>query len=230
MIHPETAQILAYVADRIPFEESFELEAHFADCPECAGRAKAYRSFRYHFDQFWETWESGRHSQEFLMSRVREGSRRPELRPELGERLWTWAATLPGRIETVLKVALDSSQRTAQVLQEGAERLLCPEGGLAFSLVEESVVIHGEAVAPPYVVAEAKGPPWTRVIMDPVLRKMTVQTELKGRPWPLLVLIPEKAGGVLVSEFHQPEGEEFLLAEFRRIQTGEYIFLLEKRA
>lgn len=226
-VHIKTEEILAYVAGKLRDEEAFMVETHLATCAECAKRVNAHYLIRDHFDELWETWTAKRHIEELIRARIYKASEESDIRPELQEKVKAWLARFPKRIEAALNVVIDTTKRTAEIMQEGLEALSPPGGLPAFSTVPAPMRILGEGEAQPAsIVVESKEPPWKKVIVDPIVRKVTILMEIQESPWPILMLIPKGEGEVLVAEFRYPEGTDYLLAEFEDVPGEEYVLIL----
>ncbi len=225
--HPSFEQILGYVSGRMTDEESFALETHIATCPDCARRAKAHFFIKQHVDDLWGSWTATRHAEEFVRARLRETLVRGDLRPGVRERLSAWVDEVPARLAAALDLAIDTARRTARVASGALEGLRPTEGFLEFLPAPAPVRVRGQAESAALAV-EAVGPPRARVTVDPVAQRVLVRMEFTESPWPLVILIPQGEGKVVVSEFRHLADTRQLLAEFEDMPPGEYLLLLEK--
>lgn len=226
MNHMNADQIRAYVAEKLPYDECLVCETHLATCKECAERVKVLLSVRNNFDQIWTTWTVKKHAEEFQVAQLRQALKRARAAADIRRRLTTWADNITARVDTALGISLDVSKRAARVVQEGLEFLQDPKSP-AFAPAPVPLAIHGRAEAPAWIAVETQRSPWTKVTIDPVVRRILVQSEIRTGPWPLVALVAKDHDWATVASFRIPEGEEFLLAVFEDLPPGELLLLIE---
>jgi len=226
MKHLTIEEILAYIAGNISEEESFRVDHHLADCRECVGRVHAYGRMRENFDDLWESWTVKDHAREMLKAHIIASAASAKIAPELRKRLSLWLKHIGEKTEAALDIVMDSSRRTANILQESMEGLVRPGGARSFELVPSPVRTLGTGETGS-ISLEARLPAWIRVTVDPAARKIAVQGPGSEETLPLAILVPQKRGEALVEEFRRPEDADFILAEFEDLPDGEYFLLLE---
>ena len=232
MNHLTQEQSLNYISGQMDEETSFEVDQHLAACNRCVDRVRALRMLRSDFDTIWDSWTAKSHAEAYINARVKEAlSQTAEVTdsPEMQLRVLDLLKGLPQKTESALGIVMDTAKKTAHVFQEGLEGLFRPEAFFRFSPVPVTATgirVLGEREKAAITV-KTSGPPWKQVTIDPSIRKVTVRADMVPKPWPLVLLVPKRTGMASIKEFRQPEGEEFLLAEFEELSDDEYVLLLE---
>jgi hypothetical protein len=63
MHHLNLERILAYVAEKMDYEELLDTEEHLSRCAKCAKRVRAHRIIRTHFDELMQGWIARSHAE-----------------------------------------------------------------------------------------------------------------------------------------------------------------------
>jgi hypothetical protein len=227
MNHMNAEQIRSYVAGELSYDECLAWETHLATCEECARQVGTLFSVRENFDRLWKTWTVKTHANEFHRERLRRALIQVDAAPDIRQRLAAWAENIGNLVGTALSISLDISERTARILQEGLEFLPGMESQ-EFIPAPVPLTIAGAGDRSEWVAVESLDPPWTKVTIDPTVQRILVQSNIDTIPPPLAALVARDHDWAAATPFRAVEGEEFVLAEFDDIPSGEFVLLVEK--
>jgi hypothetical protein len=227
MDHMNAEQIRSYAAGELPYDECLEWETHLATCEDCARRVGTLFSVKENFDRLWKTWTIKAHAKEFHLQHLRRALIQADAAPDIRQRLATWAENIGNLVEIALGVSLDISERTVRIVQEGLEFLQGVEAQ-EFIPAPVPLTIAGAGDRPEWVAVESLNPPWTKVTIDPTVQRILVQSNSDTIPPPLAALVSRDHDWAAATPFRAVEGEEFVLAEFKDIPSGEFVLLVER--
>jgi hypothetical protein len=227
MDHLNADQIRAYVADEMAYNECLADEIHLATCETCSRRVNALFSIKGNFEQIWNTWTAKKHAEEFQVAHLRRALHQANVTETMRQRLAWWVGNMTDLVETAVGISLDASERAVSVVQEGWE-FLQGRKSPGFSPVPVPLAIAGEGDPRTWIALETARPPWTKVTIDPVIGRILVQSKVRTVPPPLIALVAKDYDWAAVTSFRTVEGEQFVLAEFEDIPSGEFVLLIEK--
>jgi len=226
--HLDDEHLVAYLADRLSYEDTLLADIHLADCQRCAQRVKASRAARTRFDQLWSSWTARQHAADFLRGRAATALGSVNPGSGLDTSLKAWIAEFSDQVEAALRIAFEAPARGAALIQSELGWLGDPDRARVFSPVPAAVVVHGDDRRQPWVTIESARSPWVRVTADPGAGLIRVRLQAHPEPWPLVLLIPASDDAASVREFRRVEGEDFLLAEFEDVGQDECLLVLQR--
>lgn len=109
MIHLNLERILAYVAEKMDYEELLDTEEHLSRCAECAKRVRAHRIIRTHFDELMEGWTARSHA---------EASRKVSGKDPIAARRATERERIRTLTESFGRAIAESAGKTRLVLEQ----------------------------------------------------------------------------------------------------------------
>jgi hypothetical protein len=224
--HLTTEDVRSYLREDVDEKKLLAMDSHLAECSDCMTWVRREFLLRKDFDELWRTWTAREHAEEIKRARLEEATARTGIAGETGRQLSALLEDLSGNVAAILRILLDSSRKSAEVLPSHLPDILSHiSTPLAFAPVTSPVQILGAEEADS-VIVEAEGPPRLRVTVDPLARRISIQGEIMDEPWPLAVLLPADTGRAMVEALRNPEGTDYLLAEFEEVGDGEYFLIL----
>jgi hypothetical protein len=232
--HPSKEDILAYVSERLPEEDSFRLETHLAECDECAEKAYQYNLLRDHPDEIWDALSVQNVAKEVLALRLMHSLEHAAVRPDLVGRIRVWIKDFSNRTLGVAGIAVNKSKRTLEIIEEGVEALKRIGQMPWFAPAPQGVRVLGEGTDSFVEHQERLGPCGEKIII--YFSKGLIQFKITPlsfeQPYPLLWLLPLKEGKSILIETYRPEETDYLVAELSTeevMDLNHYAILLEKR-
>lgn len=228
MEHLTQEKALNYICGTIADDELYETDRHLAACDQCAGRVRTLRRLRADFETAWDSWTARSHVRTDLNVRIAGAlSRAADSAASAGlrTRIDSWRKKIRFKAEAALKVIVNRTEVSANIIYQGLEDLFRPDSMFKFSPVGSMVKGIAETL-PARVSIRADGTPWAQVNVDAQAGNITVQLGGPAEPLPLILLLPSSgAREPMVGELRKEEG--YFSTEFKNVPGGEYILLIE---
>jgi hypothetical protein len=234
--HRRADDLLQYFEGQLPDGEQQNIEEHLAECESCAVLARTVGAFH----EAWQT-TAEQHGVLYRREQLIRGLEAAEVgAPALRDRLRAWRDRWAGLAEAGLRVAVESSATTAQVIAQGVEALTRPSGTWHFLPAAAAPVargaVRGESASALLATASDRAGRLARVAV-----RGGQSTELEARidglapdaPPPIVIVIAVEAGDVARAWAVQAErrpGADYRIARFRDLPPGEYVVAFEPLA
>lgn len=231
-IHLNIEKTLAYITDEMEEGDAFILEAHIADCDECAQKVYQYNYIKENFDEIWDSLSVGHIARELFELRLLESLVDANLKPDFLKRIQSWAKDFFEKTQIVMGIVVDASKKTAKIVEDGLEALSRAGKIPCFVPVGRAVHTLGDGVEDAIRHQERRGPHGEKI--DIYFSKNIIQFKIRPlaleTPPPLLWLFPKTQGPSIIKATHQPLETDYLTAEFsidELTNLNDYIIFLE---
>lgn len=231
MKHLDEENIIAYISDKLSEGDSFRLETHLADCDKCAEKVYHYNMIRENFDEIWDSLSLQNLVKDALEIQLLESLVNTTIEPHLSNRIYRWINNFHQKTGHLLSIVVNTSKKTAEMVEEGFRGLTETFQIPAFAPLGEAVRVSGSGMPDDTKHVKRIGPKDEEIDAFFSSKKIVIniRPQILKKPWPLVWLLPIKKGTSLIKESYRPEGANFLTAEFifdENIDT-KYDILLE---
>lgn len=229
--HPLLGELADYFAARLGPAREMEIDEHFGDCEECAGRGRQVRLAGYLVDG----WTATEHARAARHASLQEGLESLSTDPQYApwqQRLRVWLKDWTAQVEGAVQVALEGSKGGSRILA-GEFAFLARPGALwsHFTPVPVGLATRGGLATATAAESAPANAPWARAELgEQGVVVVRIQGPVRGTMTPLVVLIPEGcASEAKVAELVPTQASE-LIARFEGLPSGTYLLVFEPQA
>ncbi len=219
--HITAAEFADYFEAQLSEERESDIEVHFAECDACNERARHWQAF----SQIWDHWTAQAHGAAYWQVRLREGQLQADASDQtIKDRLAAWRIHWAGCAAAAARVILEAPGKTAEILTEGLEALILPQGGLHLALAP-AVGMRGRRAGP--IRTRGKTSPQAEVVAGERVAIVRLTGWPSGQRPPLVLLIPAEGGTPKVLQLAQQPGGTDLIASLEGVDLGDYLMAVE---
>ncbi len=240
--HITPEELAAYFATTLSEDREGEIEEHLAECSACTEQAREIYTLQARqlqaFTWLWEQWTARTHGEAYRRARLGRALQQAQVQvanQAWQERLARWREQWSGKAEAAARVIMEASGRVSQIITEGLEALVRPEGAWEFTPAPGTIRTRGSgrgAVRTRGKVALTSGKPQAQITVSEETGVVEIRVdELPPGQTPLVVLIPMQEGDEpQVQELKRSLQGRSVSARFENVAPGDYLLTLEPLA